>query len=69
MNVFLWVLQALLAVVMLAAGAAKIAQPREKLAGNMPWVEDFTNAQVKAIGGVEVLGGLGLVLPALTGSP
>ncbi|MFI7667586.1 DoxX family protein [Nocardia sp. NPDC049526] len=67
MNVFLWILQGLLAVVLVAAGAGKLAQPREKLAAKMSWVESFTDQQVKAIGAVEVVGGLGLVLPALTG--
>ena len=33
----------------------------------MAWTEDFSDGQVKAIGVVEVLGALGLVLPALTG--
>lgn len=33
----------------------------------MSWVESYTDQQVKAIGAVEVVGGLGLVLPALTG--
>jgi uncharacterized membrane protein YphA (DoxX/SURF4 family) len=66
MNVFLWILQILLAVVLAAAGAVKIAQPREKLAANMSWVESRTDQQVKAIGAVEVLGALGLILPAVT---
>jgi hypothetical protein len=66
-NVFLWILQGVMTAAMLAAGAAKLGQPRKKLAAQMPWVESFSDAQVKTIGGVEALGGLGLVLPALTG--
>ncbi|MEU7631184.1 DoxX family protein [Nocardia sp. NPDC049220] len=66
MNVFLWILQGVVTVAMLAAGAGKLGQPREKLAPKMPWVESFTDGQVKSIGAVEVLGGLGLVLPAVT---
>lgn len=31
------------------------------------WVEDFSPATVRFIGVVEILGALGLVLPALTG--
>ena len=30
----------------------------------MAWTEDFTDGQAKAIGVVEVLGALGLILPA-----
>ncbi len=66
MNVFLWSLQILLALVMLAAGAAKLAQPRAKLAESMGWVDSFTGPQIKAIATTEVLAALGLVLPAVT---
>ena len=34
----------------------------------MPYVEDFSDGQVKGIGAVEVLGGLGVILPSLTGA-
>jgi uncharacterized membrane protein YphA (DoxX/SURF4 family) len=65
-NVLLWVLAALLATVFLAAGASKLAQPKEKLAAspNMAWTEDFTPGAIKAIGAVEVLAAIGLILPA-----
>ncbi|WP_431925017.1 DoxX family protein [Nonomuraea jabiensis] len=33
----------------------------------LPWVEDFTPAQIRLIGMVELLGALGLLLPAATG--
>ena len=45
----------------------KLSQPKEKLAQNMGWVEDFSQPAVRLIGAVEVLGAIGLVLPALTG--
>ncbi|MEV4552494.1 DoxX family protein [Nonomuraea wenchangensis] len=32
-----------------------------------PWVEDFTLTQIRLIGAVELLGALGLILPAVTG--
>jgi hypothetical protein len=32
----------------------------------MPYVEDFTDAQVKGIGALEVLAAVGLVVPPLT---
>ena len=67
MNIALWIVTILLALAFLAAGASKLAQPREKLKARMPWVEDFSNAQVKGIGAVEVLGAIGLILPAITG--
>jgi uncharacterized membrane protein YphA (DoxX/SURF4 family) len=63
----LWVAQVLLAVAFLGAGATKLSQPKEKLAKNMAWVEDFSQPAVRLIGAVEVLGAIGVVLPALTG--
>jgi uncharacterized membrane protein YphA (DoxX/SURF4 family) len=66
-GVALWVVQLLLAAAFLAAGGMKLSQPKEKLAANMAWVEDFSQGTVRLIGALEVLGALGLVLPALTG--
>jgi len=67
MNVALWIVQGLLALMFLMAGVTKVMQPKEKLAGNMAWVEDFSGGQVKTIGVLEVLGAIGLILPAATG--
>jgi uncharacterized membrane protein YphA (DoxX/SURF4 family) len=64
MNVVLWVVAGVLAAAFLAAGLAKLTQPKEKLAENMGWVEDFSPGTVKAIGGLEVLAAIGLILPA-----
>jgi uncharacterized membrane protein len=66
-NVVLWILQGVLALAFATAGVLKSTQPKEKLAPQMPWVEDFSPATVRFIGVVEFLGALGLVLPALTG--
>jgi uncharacterized membrane protein YphA (DoxX/SURF4 family) len=67
MGIALWVVQVLLAVAFLGAGGIKLSQPKEKLAKNMAWVEDFSQGTVRLIGTLEVLGAVGLVLPALTG--
>lgn len=67
MNTALWIVQILLAVAFVGAGAMKASQPREKLEGALPWVADFPTPVVRFIGVAEVLGGLGLVLPAVTG--
>lgn len=64
MNVFLWVLQILLAVLFLVAGATKLTQSKDQLrAKKMNWVDDVSDNGIKAIAGLEVLGALGLVLP------
>jgi uncharacterized membrane protein YphA (DoxX/SURF4 family) len=67
MNVFLWILQVLLAAAFLGAGAMKLSQPREKLQPRMAYVEDFSDNAMKGIGAAEVLGALGLILPWATG--
>jgi uncharacterized membrane protein len=66
-NVALWIVAGLLALAFLAAGLMKLSTPKEKLAERMAWVNDYSAGQVKAIGAVEVLGALGLILPAVTG--
>ena len=68
MNIVLWVLAGLLASAFLGAGISKLVQPKAQLAaGSMAWVEDFDDRQIKGIGAVEVLGAVGLVLPAALG--
>ena len=67
MNTALWIVQILLALAFGLAGLMKLTQPKEKLAANMKWVEDFSPNIIRAIGAVEILGALGLILPALTG--
>ena len=68
MNVVLWIITAVLALAFLAAGTMKIAQPKAKLAATgQGWVEDFSDAAVKSIGGLEILAALGLILPAVLG--
>ncbi|GED96449.1 DoxX family protein [Gordonia crocea] len=64
MNIALWIVAIVLGVAFLAAGLLKATQPKAKLAENMAWVEDFSDGTVKFIGWAEVLGGIGLVLPA-----
>lgn len=65
MNVTLWIIAGVLAAVFLAAGVMKLTQTREKLAeSGMAWAGDFSPGAVKAIGALEVLGAVGLILPA-----
>ena len=69
MNIALWIVQGLLAAVYLAAGLMKVVRSREQMvaSGSFEWAKDMSDGAVKAIGAVEVLGALGLVLPELTG--
>ena len=63
MNVALWIAQALLAVIFLFAGGMKLVMPIEELTAQMA----MPGLLVRFIGIVEVLGGLGVILPWLTG--
>jgi uncharacterized membrane protein YphA (DoxX/SURF4 family) len=66
MNVFLWIVAALLAAGFLASGVVKVALPKEKLAASgLAWTEDFSAGAIKAIGALEILAAVGLVLPPL----
>ncbi len=67
MSTVYWIAAGLLALVFLAAGAAKLLRPRSALRANMAWVDDFSDAQVKGIGALELLGGVGVILPPLLG--
>ncbi|MDH6531908.1 putative membrane protein YphA (DoxX/SURF4 family) [Aurantimicrobium minutum] len=67
MVIALSILNVLLALVFVFAGATKAFQPIEKLAVKMPWVNDFSTRNVRLIGWAELLGGMGLVLPGTVG--
>lgn len=67
MNIALWIIAGLLAVAFLGAGVMKAIQPREKLAEQMGWVNDFSPGTVKLIGILEILAAVGLILPAALG--
>jgi uncharacterized membrane protein YphA (DoxX/SURF4 family) len=65
MNIVLWIVAGLLALAFLAAGLMKALRPKEALVtSGLAWVEDFSPGMVKAIGVLEVLAAIGLVLPA-----
>ncbi len=67
MNIVLWIVAILLALAFLAAGTIKLTRPKEQLEGQMGWVEDFDPWNIKVIAILEILAGIGLILPALTG--
>jgi len=69
MDRMLWIVAGLLAVVYLFSGTVKLILPKEKLAAAPAggWVNDFGAGTVRAIGVLELLGAVGLVLPAAIG--
>lgn len=68
MIIALWVVNIVLGLLFLAAGAMKAVRSKEALAANgMAWTEDFAAPSVRLIGIAEVVGALGLILPVVTG--
>lgn len=67
MNMLLWILAFLLAAVFIGSGLAKLLTPREQQIDRTPYAEDFPHSVILGIGVLEVLGAVGLILPALTG--
>ena len=68
METALWIAQVLLAAIFLVTGTTKLTQPRLKMAaGPMRWAADVTDRQFRTIGLLEVLGAIGLILPAALG--
>jgi hypothetical protein len=68
MNLILWIAAALLAAVFLLAGATHAFGSLERLAKDRrtAWVRDLPAGVVRFIGVSELLGALGLLLPAIT---
>jgi uncharacterized membrane protein YphA (DoxX/SURF4 family) len=63
MNIALWIVQGLLALLFLFAGGTKLVLPIAEMTRDIA----MPGAFLRFIGVAEVLGGLGLVLPGLTG--
>lgn len=63
MNIALWIIQVLLALLFLFAGAMKLIMPIEEMTKQMPVA--IPGLFLRFIGVCEVLGGLGLILPGL----
>lgn len=63
MNIALWIIQVLLALLFLFAGGVKLIMPIEEMTKQMPIA--IPGLFLRFIGVCEVLGGLGLILPML----
>jgi len=66
MNTALWIVEILLGTMMLSLGFMKTFLPVEKLSG-ISWTTRSSEDKVRFIGFSELLIGLGLILPQLTG--
>jgi uncharacterized membrane protein YphA (DoxX/SURF4 family) len=65
MNLALWIIAIVLAVAFAGSGLMKLVVPKDKLvAAGQGWAQDYSPTNIRLIGLVEVLGAVGLVLPA-----
>jgi uncharacterized membrane protein YphA (DoxX/SURF4 family) len=69
MNIALWIIAGILALVFLVAGSNKLFIPYAKLAKapGAGWVNDFSPVFVKVLGAIEIVGAVGLILPGALG--
>ena len=69
MNLALWAIQIVLAFAFGAAGVMKIVRSKSQLVSNahMGWMREVPEAQIKLLGVAEILGAIGLIVPAATG--
>lgn len=66
LSVGLWGVQVLLGLVFIGTGLWKLLTPVPALAAMIPWAGQVPEAFLYATGGVDLCGGIGIVLPALT---
>jgi uncharacterized membrane protein len=68
MNTALWILTVFLGSAFTIGGVAMLVMPKERYRSLHPtqrWTDDFTDGHVTIIAAVKLLGGLGLLLPAI----
>jgi len=66
MNIGLWAAQGVLGAVFLLSSSMKLMMPVEQLQAQMGWVGGTLGPLVRFIGAVELVGALGVILPAAT---
>ncbi|SDN03529.1 DoxX family protein [Actinacidiphila guanduensis] len=67
MDIAYWIVAGLLAAFYVYAGTLKVIRSRDQLRPMMAWVDRIPLPAVRALGTVEILGAIGLILPPLTG--
>jgi hypothetical protein len=63
----LWAAALLLAIIELGAGTEKLITPYEKFRVKRPWADGVDPRAVRVLGTLEVLGAIGLIVPAAIG--
>lgn len=66
LRIGLWVAQVVVAILFCGAGFTKLTTPIPELSAMMPWTGQYSETFVRFIALVDLAGGLGILLPALT---
>ena len=66
LRAMLWVAQGLLFFAFASAGLVKLLTPIPQLAAMMPWAGEYSPTFVHVIALIDLAGGIGILLPALT---
>lgn len=67
MNLALWIVTIALAAVFTGSGLMKLLMPKDKLVkSGQGWAQDVSPANIRLIGFAEILGAVGLIVPAVT---
>jgi uncharacterized membrane protein YphA (DoxX/SURF4 family) len=65
MNLALWIIAIVLAVAFVGSGLLKLVRSKDQLvASGFGWAEDYSPSTIRLIGIAEILGAIGLVVPA-----
>ncbi len=64
-NTVLWIAQAFIAVMFIIPAFMKMLQPIATLSAMLPWTGQVSPAVVRTLGLIDLLGGVGIILPSL----
>ncbi len=65
---FVLICQIIIAIIFILAGFLKLTNSRESLLKKVSWAEDYNIQTIRFIGVLELLGGLGVILPFAFGA-
>ena len=65
MSAVYWIIASLLALFYFYSGGIKVFRTKDQLRPMMAWIDTVPLAAIRVIGGLEIAGGLGLILPPL----
>jgi putative oxidoreductase len=65
LNITIWIVQGITATLMVISAFMKIATPISKLSARWKWTGELPETVVRLLGVLDLLGGIGIIVPAL----